>query len=104
MIAMRVRALGLGLLLLTGCSALEPGGEPVNKRQAACLRSCDRGYEVCTDADSARREGNPLFGGGAACDRQFDQCHKRCLPPRPAKPAKSAGQDAPSGSETEAPR
>ncbi|CAK0763057.1 exported hypothetical protein [uncultured Gammaproteobacteria bacterium] len=96
---MRITAPLIALtLVLAGCSMMD--GETTDPWRAACESSCDHDYSVCEDAGSARRGGNAMFGGQAACGRQYDNCTKRCkamTPPKKKPPAQSQpGQVDPS--------
>gem|GEM_PF-5325110 len=74
----------IGLALLSGCAGDSMGGDDVSATggpEPACVQRCDRAFAVCDDKLAAQREGNPLFGAGAQCRRDYDSCLRRCPAP-----------------------
>ena len=64
---------------LAGCAGPGAGDpSPAAAKRAACERSCNRGYDTCSDSAGAERRGSSFFGMGAACDRQVKSCFDRC--------------------------
>ncbi|MEI8394226.1 MAG: hypothetical protein WCF85_05780 [Rhodospirillaceae bacterium] len=69
------------LLVLSGCadpigSAGDPS--PGAAKRAACERSCNRDYDVCSDSGGGGRGGGAFYGPAAACERQTRSCLERC--------------------------
>lgn len=72
------------LVLLAACAA--PGDRPAAGRAedqsaAACMRSCNRSYDVCAESGAARSGSGP-FPGDATCQRDLRQCQAGCRAPQ----------------------
>ncbi|HSK40402.1 MAG TPA: hypothetical protein VK943_11615, partial [Arenibaculum sp.] len=68
--------------LLAGCASERAAPVPAGDTgQAACIRSCNRAYDICMEAGAARigdtLGGMPLTGGGS-CERQLRRCTATC--------------------------